>query len=225
MQLTRFNPGLVLQPTMGQMADVVAISPGIDSQDPPAAAVGQMPNAMDDAIEQYWICCIESDTPVDRERRFVYRPAEADRRPAELRKPRDVTGAHTHARCAIASAASPMIRRKRITIDDAFTVHCASGLTVFPAFRDRARQAANPAACLEHPLRPRPPLRRRCRSDRIFTLGATAIAGTNPTSPTTSDPENSALAGAVRIDILYNNIGRIRMPFPGTAVERKRSET
>lgn len=56
---------------------ILVISAGIDGQDPPVAAVGQVPNALDDAIEQYWIRRIESDTSVDRERRFVHRPGRS----------------------------------------------------------------------------------------------------------------------------------------------------
>ncbi len=56
---------------------ILVISAGIDGQDPPVAAVGQVPNALDDAIEQYWIRRIESDTSVDWERRFIYRPGRS----------------------------------------------------------------------------------------------------------------------------------------------------
>lgn len=53
---------------------ILVISQGIDGQDPPLAAVGQVPNAMDDAIEQIWLRRIASATAVDWERRLVYRP-------------------------------------------------------------------------------------------------------------------------------------------------------
>lgn len=53
---------------------ILVISDGVDGQDPPVVAVGQVPNAMDDAIEQHWVRRIQTDTGVYWEQRFVYRP-------------------------------------------------------------------------------------------------------------------------------------------------------